>query len=182
MRTPFDDSSPEANAAMILTLRNQQPLPVEVEGFTPDWAREKSLAEIERFQVFQGNYKLPLVEFFSIEGDAADGVMIFRGDLINIHWLGAHMTSGEVRIEGNAGRHVGSQMRGGKVTVTGHCSEYAGAEMRGGVLRVHGDSGILTGGAYRGSTKGMTGGTILIHGSAGDECGSLMRRGLIASS
>lgn len=165
---------------LTLTLRNQQPLPVEVEGFTPDWARDKSLTEIERFEVFQGNRKLSLAEFFSIEGDAADGVMIFRGDLCNIHWLGAHTTSGEVRIEGNAGRHCGSQMRGGRVTVTGDCSDYVGAEMRAGLLRVHGNSGILTGGAYRGSTKGMTGGTILIHGSAGDECGSLMRRGLIA--
>lgn len=165
---------------LTLTLRVPTPLPVEVEGLTPDWALGKSLSEIEQFQVFNGNRKLPLAEFFSITGDAADGSMVFQGDLRNIHWIGAHMKSGEVLIEGNAGRHVGSQMRGGRLSVDGNCDDYTGAEMRGGLLRVRGNCGVLTGGAYRGSTKGMTGGSILVHGSAGDECGSLMRRGLIA--
>ena len=165
---------------LTLTLRVPTPLPVELEGLTPDWVLDKSLNEIERFQVFNGNRKLPLAEFFSITGDATDGSMVFLGDLSNIHWIGAHMKSGEVLIEGNAGRHVGSQMRGGRLTVHGDCDDYTGAEMRGGRLRVRGNCGVLTGGAYRGSTKGMTGGTILVHGSAGDECGSLMRRGLIA--
>ena len=43
-----------------LTYRGETSVPVEIEGLTPDWACDKSLAEIERFEIFHGNRKLPL--------------------------------------------------------------------------------------------------------------------------
>lgn len=167
---------------MGLTLRynGQTSIPVEVEGFTPDWACDKSLAEIERFQIFHGNLNLCLAELFSISGDASDKQLHFEGDLSGVHWLGAHMASGHVTVHGHAGRHVGSQMKGGEVFVEGNASGWVGVEMRKGLIHVKGNSGPLTGGAYRGSSKGMTGGTILIDGNAGHETGVSMRRGLIA--
>src|SRR6266404_3015333 len=55
-----------------LTYRGETPVPVEIEGLTPDWACDKSLAEIERFEIFHGNRKLPLAEMFSVSGEAAD--------------------------------------------------------------------------------------------------------------
>ncbi|MFN9720643.1 MAG: formylmethanofuran dehydrogenase subunit C [Planctomycetota bacterium] len=167
---------------MPLTLTLHQPPAqlLEVEGLTPDWTRGRSLTEIERFEVFEGNRRLPLAEFFHVSGDAADECINFSGDLSRVHWIGAQMATGRIHIDGPAGRHVGSQMRGGRLIAGGHCGDYAGTEMIGGSLEIHGNAGALTGGAYRGSTKGMTGGTIIVHGQTGDECGAFMRRGMIA--
>lgn len=166
--------------AIRLTYKAQTNVPVEIEGFTPDWACDKSLQEIERFEIYHGNCKLPLKEMFDVTGDPSDKCFDFEGELAGVHWIGAHMASGLVRVHSAAGRHVGSQMRGGEIVVRGNAGGWAGAEMQGGLLRVKGNAGHLTGAAYRGSSKGMTGGTILVDGDAGNEVGLTMRRGLIA--
>ncbi len=166
--------------AMTLEYKSSTTVPVEVEGLTPDWAAGKSLSEVERFEIFHGNQKIPLAEMFSVSGDISDGHMEFCGDLSGVHWIGAHLKSGVVRIHGPAGRHVGSQMRGGEILVEGNVGDWLGAEMRKGLIRVKGHAGQLVGAAYRGSTKGMTGGMILVSGDAGNEIGHSMRRGLIA--
>lgn len=163
-----------------LSLTTATHIPLEVEGLIPAALQAMSRAEIERFSIFHGNAKVPLAEFFSVTGDIADGTLVFRGDLSGVHWIGAKMASGTIRIEGRAGRHVGSQMRGGEILVAGDAGDWVGAEMRGGRIDVRGSAGHLVGGAYRGSSKGMTKGTILIRGSAGSEVGHTMRRGLIA--
>jgi formylmethanofuran dehydrogenase subunit C len=166
--------------ALTLQLRTATTIPLELEGFTPAAARGKSLAELERFEVFYGNAKQPLAEFFALSGDAADETLVFSGDLSGVHWIGAKMTSGTIRIEGDAGRHLGSQMCGGEIEVTGNAGDWVGGELRGGLIRVRGDAGSFVGAAYRGSAAGMTGGTVLIHGHAGNEIGHTLRRGLIA--
>lgn len=158
----------------------QTSIPVEVEGLTPDWAVDKSLAEIERLEIFHGNRKLPLAELFRVSGDPGDQQFEIEGNLAGVHWLGAQMRSGTMRIEGPVGRHLGSQMRGGTIKVEGDAGDWLGAEMRRGIIHVHGRSGNLVGGGYRGSPKGMTGGTIFVDGDAGHEIGHTMRRGLIA--
>lgn len=166
--------------AIRLTYHAQTLVPVEIEGLTPDWVCDKSLAEIERFEVYHGNCKIPLAEMFHISGDAGDKRMDFEGDLSGVHWIGAHMADGQVTIHGSAGRHVGSQMRGGHIIVEGNAGGWVGAEMHRGLIHIHGNAGHLTGAAYRGSSKGMTGGIILVDGNAGNEIGLTMRRGLIA--
>jgi formylmethanofuran dehydrogenase subunit C len=163
-----------------LTYRQPSPIPVEVQGLTPDWARTRTLAEVERFPIHHGNQTVPLAELFDIEGDSADGVIEWVGDLRGVHWIGAEMTSGRIVIEGSAGRHLGSQMSGGEIHVRGDVGDFCGVEMHRGQIRVDGSAGDLLGGAYRGSPKGMTGGTILVRGDAGHETGHTMRRGLIA--
>lgn len=165
--------------AIRLTYKVETRIPVEIEGLTPDWACDKSRQEIERFEILHGNCKLPLAELFDVVGDASDKCLEFEGNLSGVHWIGAHMSSGTVRIHGAAGRHVGSQMRGGEIIVNGDAAGWVGAEMKQGLIRIHGNAGHLTGAAYRGSAKGMTGGTILVSGNAGDEIGLTMRRGLI---
>ena len=166
--------------AIRLTYNAQTLVPVEIEGFTPDWACDKSITDIERFDIFHGNRKIPLAEMFNVSGDPSDKRMDFEGHLSGVHWIGAHMASGLVSIHGAAGRHVGSQMRGGKIVVEGNAGGWVGAEMQKGLIHVKGNAGHLTGAAYRGSSKGMTGGIILVNGNAGNEIGLTMRRGLIA--
>ena len=163
-----------------LTYQGETSVPVEIEGLTPGIVRGKSLAEIERFEIFHGNRKLPLAEFFAISGDPADARFEFEGNLAGVHWIGAHMTEGEIHIQGNAGRHVGSEMTGGAIHVHGDAGDWVGGELHGGLIHVRGSAGHLIGSAYRDSKRGMTGGTILIGGSVGNEVGHTMRRGMLA--
>lgn len=155
-------------------------IPVEIEGLTPDAMREKSLAEIERFEIFHGNEKLPLADLFKISGSSADERFEFSGDLAGVHWIGAHMRRGSIHVEGNAGRHVGSEMSGGEIHVLGNAGDWVGGEMRNGLIYIRGRAGHLIGAAYRGSRRGMVNGTILIGGDVGNEVGHTMRRGLLA--
>ncbi len=163
-----------------LTYRSTTSVPVELEGITPDRLRNKSVGEIERAEVFCGNRKIPLAELFTVQGDPGEGQWEVYGDVSGVHWLGAHMSEGEIHIRGPAGRHVGSQMRGGRIVVHGDAGDWVGGEMRGGTIHVTGSAGHLAGAAYRGSRRGMRGGQILIQGDAGNEIGHTMRRGWIA--
>lgn len=163
-----------------LVLRSRPTVPLEVEGVTPDAMRTLSLAEIERLEVFEGNRRGSLADFFTISGEAADELHEWEGDLAGVHWIGAKMKSGRVAIHGNVGRHVGSEMAGGEIHIHGSASDWLGAEMHGGLIHVRGSAGHQVGCHYRGSVRGMTNGTILITGDAGDEIGCAMRRGLIA--
>jgi formylmethanofuran dehydrogenase subunit C len=163
-----------------LTLRTRTSIPLEVEGITPDTVRVKSLAEIEKLEIFEGNVKSRLADFFTVSGDSADEIHEWEGDLAGVHWIGAKMQSGRIMVSGNSGRHLGSEMRGGEIHVQGHAGDWVGGEMHGGLIHVRGNAGHLVGAAYRGSARGMSKGTILIGGQAGDETGRSMRRGLIA--
>lgn len=165
---------------LTLELKQKSSVPLEVEGLTPDVAKAMSLAEIEKFEMFQGNRKIPLAEFFTVSGDPSDEVFEWQGDLSGVHWIGAKMTSGRMQIHGNAGRHLGSEMTGGEIHVAGDAGDWVGGEMQGGLIHVRGKAGHLIGAAYRGSARGMTKGTILIGGDAGNEIGHTLRRGLIA--
>src|SRR5689334_9769090 len=135
--------------SITLTYRGATSLPVEVEGLVPDWACDKSLAEIERFEVFHGNRKVALAELFSIAGDAADKRIDFEGELGGVHWIGAQMRSGEIHVHGRVGRHLGSEMRGGAIVVDGDAADWVGCEMRGGRIHIRGSAGNFVGAAYR---------------------------------
>jgi formylmethanofuran dehydrogenase subunit C len=167
---------------MALTIRPiaVSSVPLEVEGIVPNAIRGQSLAEIERIPIFQGNRKIPFADFFSVQGDAADGQMVWEGEFSGVHWIGAKMTDGAIHVCGNAGRHIGSEMRGGRIIVDGNAGDWVGGEMHGGLIHVKGNAGHLIGAAYRGSARGMTGGTILVDGDVGNEVGHTLRRGLIA--
>jgi formylmethanofuran dehydrogenase subunit C len=140
----------------------------------------KSPAEIEKLPIFHGNTQTPLAEFFDVSGDPSDERMVWEGDLAGVHWIGAKMHSGEIRVEGNAGRHLGSEMAGGEIHVSGNAGDWVGGEMKKGLIHIRGRAGHLVGAAYRGSRLGMKGGVILVGGDAGNEVGHTMRRGLIA--
>ena len=166
--------------SITLTYRGETTLPVEIEGLTPDWAWDKPLAAIERFEIFHGNRKVALAELFSVSGDTGDKRFDFEGNLSGVHWIGAHMRSGQIHIHGSAGRHLGSELRGGEIHVEGDASNWVGSEMRGGLIHIHGNAGHQVGAAYRGSAQGMRGGTIIVTGNAGNEVGLLMKEGIIA--
>lgn len=171
---------PPRRDRLTLTLRESSPIPLELDGITPDRVAALSTVEVARLHVFHGNRKEELGAFFDVAGDPSCGWLQFAGDTRTVKLIGAGMTGGTVYVENGVGMHAGAGMRGGSLVIDGAAGDWLGAEMAGGAIEVRGSAGHQVGTAYRGSRRGMTGGTILVRGSAGDELGLLMRRGLIA--
>ena len=163
-----------------LVLKADTSVPLEVEGLLPRAIRGKPLAEVERIEIIHGNERRPLGDFFSVSGDTGDDRLEFEGNLAGVHWIGAHLDQGTIRVDGDAGRHVGSEMTGGEIHVDGSAGDWLGGEMHGGLIHVRHHAGHFVGAGYRGSPRGMTGGSILVRDTTGDEIGHTMRRGLIA--
>ena len=163
-----------------LELTGTTSIPLELQGVTPEVVRELDVAAIEKLEIFEGNNKACLGDFFRVSGSAEDEHLELFGEVAGVHWVGTKMTSGQITIHGNAGRHIGSEMTGGRIDVLGDASDWVGGEMKDGIIHVRGRAGHLVGSAYRGSASGMRGGTILIDGDAGNEVGHTMRRGMIA--
>lgn len=162
-------------------LREASSIPIEVDSLDLAVLKSQSLDDIKATLVQRGNRQHPVAEFFDITGSATDDEeLVFVGDCTKVKLIGTKLKSGRIRVEGNAGMHLGAEMSGGEIVVTGHAADWVGAEMHGGRIEVKGNAGHLVGAVYRGGFKGMTGGEILIHGDAGNEIGNGMRRGLIA--
>ncbi len=167
--------------SLVITVRNTSPIPLEVDSVRLETIRTQSPDDIKRTLVQHGNRQVELGEFFDVTGSAADdNELVWQGDCSRVKLIGDHLTEGKIRIEGDAGMHLGAEMTGGEIVVQGHAADWVGAEMHGGTIHVHGNAGHLVGAVYRGGRRGMTGGEILIDGNAGNEIGHTMRRGLIA--
>jgi len=164
---------------LTLTLKEPPAVPLEAECLAPNVLAPLTNADILALPVFQGKRQRRLDEFFTVEGEGSDTIEL-QGDLSKVKWIGRGMTSGRIRVAGNAGMHLGAYMRGGSIEVEGDAGDWAGGEMAGGSIRVRGSAGGQLGAAYRGSPAGMSGGEILVEGSAGMEIGMRMKRGLIA--
>lgn len=163
---------------ILLTLTSPPSVPLEAESISPDHFAGLDLPAIGALPVFLGKRQLRLDEMFHVDGEPGDQIEI-RGDAAKVKWIGRGMTRGRIKIEGNAGMHLGAYMKGGTIEVTGNASDWVGAEMVNGLIRIAGNAGGQIGGAYRGSLKGMRDGTILVEGGAGLEIGTRMRRGTI---
>jgi formylmethanofuran dehydrogenase subunit C len=164
-----------------LTLRSPSPIPLDLEGITPQRIAGLTAVEVAKLPVFHGNRMEPLGEFFDVvpNSQLTRADLHFAGDTRNVKGIGAKMTAGFIYVENDVGMHAGAMMSGGRLIIDSDASDWLGAEMKGGYIEVRGAAGNQVGAAYRGSRRGMTGGTILLRCSAGDELGLLMRRGLI---
>src|SRR5438093_943192 len=97
-----------------LTLRAKTSVPLEVEDITPDTVRGKSLAEIENLEIFEGNVKTRLAEFFAVSGDPADEFHEWEGDL-----AGINMLAGNIFLFGDSGIRHGAGMKRGTIAFLG---------------------------------------------------------------
>lgn len=172
-------STPRRSDRLTLTLREPSPVPLELDGVTPDRLASLSVADVAKLPVYHGNRREELGQFFDVGGDPSRGWVQFAGDTRNVKNIGAGMRWGTVYVENSTGMHAGAGMTGGRLVIDRGAGDWLGAEMRGGVIETRGTAGNQVGAAYRGSRRGMTGGVIHVGGSAGDEVGLLMRRGLI---
>jgi len=170
---------------MTVTLHLKKKLKIPVDGgcISPNVFAGKSIDEIAKLTIWEGNHKRTLGNIFEIKrknGQTPEKTTIqLVGDLSRIRKVGADMTDGEVKIQGNVGMHLGEKMKGGTITVEGNAGSWTGSEMEGGTIVIKKNAGDYIGGAYRGSSKGMKGGKIIIHGNAGTEVGCYMRKGMI---
>ena len=165
---------------LVIRIKNPTSIPLEVDTVQLDTVREQSLDDVKRTPIQYGNQQVPLAEFFDVSGSASDNDIVWEGDCAKVKLIGTHWKEGTIRVDGNAGMHLGAEMRGGEVLVSGNATDWVGAEMHGGRIHIRGNAGHLVGAVYRGGRRGMTGGEILIEGNAGNEIGHTMRRGLIA--
>jgi formylmethanofuran dehydrogenase subunit C len=159
-------------------LKREPTVPLEAEVITPDVVAGLSNTEIGGLTVYHGKRQLPLGDFFEIEGERNEDLVI-HGALHKVRWIGRAMSKGSITVHGNVGMHLGAYMNGGRIEVHGHAGDWIGAEMKNGFIHVHGSAGGQVGAAYRGSLGGMKDGTIIIDGAAGLEVGMRMRGGLI---
>ena len=167
---------------MALTLYQQAEnnISIEANGIIPELLWGKTADQIRSLPVPCGNELVALGELFCVSGTLgkADPV-VFDGPLHNVNGIGTGMTSGVIRICGDAGNRIGVQMSGGEIRSTGDVGDHLGAEMTGGVIAVEGDAGDSVGAVLPGSKVGMNRGTILVRGSVGKGAGELMRRGML---
>ena len=137
-----------------LKLKEQPHVPLEAETLSPDALADLTHEEICARPVNLGKRVMRLDEFFDIEGEKSDELVIV-GDLHNVKWVGRKMSRGQLTIHGSVGMHLGGYMRGGRIDVHGDSGDWVGAEMNGGMIHIHGNSGGQVGAAYRGSLRGM---------------------------
>lgn len=163
-----------------LTAKFDTNIPIEADGIAPDRLATLSSADVAKLPLQHGNVQVPLGDFFTVEGDAADQRIEMEGDCRRVKMIGSNMKSGSIVIRGDAGMHLGADMSGGAIEVHGDVGDWAAAEMRGGRIHIHGSAGHQLGSGYRGARLGMRGGAILVDGDAGNEVGANMRRGTIA--
>jgi formylmethanofuran dehydrogenase subunit C len=161
-----------------LRLKRDPTVPLEAEVISPDVVAELSNAEIGALTVYHGKRQLPLGEFFDVDGERSED-LVLHGPLHKVRWIGRAMSKGSITIHGNVGMHLGAYMSGGRIEVHGTASDWIGAEMKNGLIHVHGNAGGQVGAAYRGSLGGMKDGLVIVDGTAGLEVGMRMRGGTI---
>ncbi len=167
-----------ADSRVILRLKRSPTVPLEAEVITPDVLGSLSNSEIRSLTVYHGKRRLPLGDFFDVEGEHSCDLEL-HGNMEKVRWVGRAMSQGSVTVHGSIGMHLGAYMSGGRIEVHGNASDWVGAEMKNGFIHIRGDAGGQVGAAYRGSLAGMRNGIIIIDGSAGLEVGMRMRRGTI---
>ena len=127
-------SATTTTRVITLTLKEQPSVPLEAEAISPDVLVERSHADIRALPIFLGKRQVRLDEFFEVDGESSDQVVI-HGDAARVKWIGRGMTRGRITVTGNLGMHLGAYMKGGTIEVSGNASDWVGGrEGRSGVV------------------------------------------------
>ena len=130
---------------------------------SPTVMAELSNSEIRALVVYHGKRQVPLEEFFDVDGERSDELII-HGELNKVRLIGRAMSKGSITVHGTVGMHLGACMTGGSIEVHGDAGDWIGAEMKNGFIHVHGNAGGQIGAAYRGALAGMKNGMIIVDG------------------
>lgn len=156
------------------------PLSISLAGVVPNRIVDLPLDALRRLLVRADERPCALGDVMNVAGESSDGVIECQGDFGRVHDVGAHMTSGTIRVTGNVGRHAGEGMMGGQLHIAGGAGDWLAAEMTGGLVQVTGSAGDNVAGALPGSDHGLRGGLVIVLADAGQFAGQRMRRGILA--
>ncbi|MCL2359273.1 MAG: formylmethanofuran dehydrogenase subunit C [Nitrososphaerota archaeon] len=155
-------------------------IPIQAPCITPENFADKTIAELKKLPLTEGNRNVTLGDLFKIEQSPTETPnIILNGDLSKVKRVGQAMKSGEIVINGNIGMHTGEKMAGGKIVVNGNAGGWTGSEMKKGAIEIHGDGGDYIASPYRGNDLGMKGGLITIDGNVGTDVGCHLKGGII---
>lgn len=153
---------------------------VDCRALTPNQLQGLSLDAINNMTLIQNHQRVKVTDLFEITGTNANHLIInHQTNHIALDFIGAHMTAGNISIQGDVGHYCGLNMQGGQLTCHGNSQDFTACNMAGGVITIYGNTGNFLGGAIDGTRKGMRNGVVIIKGNAGDRVGDQMRRGLI---
>ncbi len=156
-----------------LTLRHAPQAPTDAASIRPDAFRKLDDAEIAGLPMGPDPESPRIGDLFEVLGGRSDDVRVL-GDLTGLRGLGAAMTGGTLRLEGDAADGVGAGMRGGLILVHGSVGNEAGARMRRGTIAVTGRAGERAG-------LQMIAGTLLVLGDLGRAPGFGLKRGTLVA-
>jgi formylmethanofuran dehydrogenase subunit C len=151
---------------------------IDCSGLIRDALGGLSATEIAALPILVGGRAARVGDVFDVSGSDATQV-VFTGTTGRCHRIGAGATGGSIRVEGDAGDHLGLQMKGSEITVTGNAGDFAACEMKKGRIIVQGHVGDCAGAPLPGNKKGMSGGMLVVHGNAGERLADQLRRGQI---
>lgn len=165
------------------TLDPSEQIPIHIGAISPDTLAGKTLAQIKKLKIWQGNRRITVTKVFEVTGKTGSTPektnIEIQGHIRQFRYLGEGMTAGTIKIKGDTGMHLGARMKGGVIEVKGNVDHWLGAEMSGGAIRINGNIGDKAASAYLGSKYGMNGGSLYVTGNVGHELGMGMRRGVI---
>ncbi|MBA2839969.1 formylmethanofuran dehydrogenase subunit C [Methanococcus maripaludis] len=165
---------------LILNLKGDVSVPVEMDKILPEKIQEMSLEEISGIELIQGNKTAKVGEIFDVElKESPIAKLTINNCCKKVKRIGEKMTSGEIVVNGDAGMYIGVEMKGGKITVNGDAESWVGQNLKGGEITINGNAENYVGSAYRGDWRGMSGGKITITGNAGSELGEYLKGGTI---
>ena len=156
--------------SLVLTLRCEPEQRLDLSLLVPD--RLAGLTESDLSRIKLGTTRQPIAvgDIFTIRmGDAAD--IVIEGGSERLDQIGAAMTSGSLRVTGQAGARAARGMRGGSLVIDGDTGPFAAGMMRGGQVVIGGNAGPFLGAPGPGERAGMSGGVLLVRGHAGEHGG-----------
>ncbi len=156
-----------------LTLRRAPAAPTDAASIRPDAFLELDEVAIAGLPMGPDPESPRIGDLFDVLGGRSDDVRV-NGDLTRLRGLGADMTGGTLRLEGDAADGVGAGMRGGLILVHGSVGDEAGARMRRGSIAVTGRAGQRAG-------LQMIAGTLLVLGDLGRAPGFGLKRGTLVA-
>lgn len=162
----------------VLTLREAPPERLDLLNVNPLSLSRLSESEAAKLPVGTTRRGLSLGDCFTITLDGTDSLVI-EGGHERLDRVGAALSEGTLRVEGDVGQRLGEGMKRGSLTVSGSAGPFAGTGATGGTITIEGDAGDHAGGAVYAAKAGLDGATLVVKGTAGAHLGDRMRRGLI---
>jgi formylmethanofuran dehydrogenase subunit C len=163
---------------LVLRLRSEPAFRLDLSQLTPEKLSGQGADAVARLPLSHGRLRMTVGDWFDVRGHGGARLVI-EADGARLDRIGAAMTDGELRVDGDAGAYLGIDMRGGRIAVSGDADAYVACSMAGGSVSIGGSAGDFLGAALPGEHKGMRGGTVIVAGSIGDRAGDHMRRGLV---